>query len=107
MELWMDAPDFRAKPICIPELHASLNECMSSTQRDRLKITVLDGTKLVIEIDGQKRPTLVSVWADGACDVDWLEMPEAKGAFKTLNFRSNQQAMSALICEIEFALERA
>jgi hypothetical protein len=107
MERWMDAPDFRPKPICIPELHASLNEWMSSPQRDRLKINALEDIKLVVEIDGQKRPTIVSVWAEGACDFDWVEMPEAKGLCKTLNFSSNQQAMSALIREIEFALKHA
>jgi hypothetical protein len=103
----MRASDSSDTPVCIQELLASLHEWMSPAQRVRLTLKALDDQKLCIDIDGERRPSAITVWANGACDVDWLEMPTKQAAFKTLYFSSNRHALSALIYEVQFALERA
>jgi hypothetical protein len=93
--------------ISIEDLCSRLDAQMNQDTRKRVDMKTIGNNGLAVNVVGKRCLTSILVRPGGECDVDYLNEPFEKGAFKYFKFQDIATASSTVLLEIDAALKRA
>jgi len=94
--------------ISLSKVFNTLEHQLKVDEWEKIKVHAKDVENYVsLNIDGDLYVSTLSLWPNGLCDVDSIEVATEAPEFKHFEFRSNEEASSVVLNELRLLLAKS